>query len=360
MLRIFGSITALGLFLALFSSPLQALDPNYNFEVVAVNGQTIDGLTVGSIQSPQIDNFGEVVFYGGYQAGATSGSALFTPSRVLVKSGDNIDGHILTFVAPFALDRVTGELAFIANDQSKAFLLFSKRHRLQPRLLARSGEKIDGLTLQEILSVAVNANGFIVFGATYTDSHGNSGTGVFAPGCVLAKTGQMIDGNVITSINTSFVGLSLENVYFAAGTKTGAAGIFTSHKAVVKTGESIGGNQITSIDYPAVNEFGNLVFAADIPSGAGLFNPPRVVFTQTYPLDDFPAAINDFGVLAYGVSAGINVNDSLLLAANDTIGTDVINGFGLPVSLNDRGQVAIPGNIAGAADALILATPKHQ
>ena len=50
MLRIFGSITALGLFLALFSSPLQALDPNYNFEVVAVNGQTIDGLTVGSIQ----------------------------------------------------------------------------------------------------------------------------------------------------------------------------------------------------------------------------------------------------------------------------------------------------------------------
>jgi hypothetical protein len=360
MLRIFRSVTALWMFLALFSSPLQALDPNYNFEVLTVNGQTIDGLTVVSIQLPQIDNFGKVVFFGGYQAGTTFGSALFTPSTVLVKSGDNIGGHILAGVSPFALDPVTGELAFIANDQSGASLLFSKRDRLQTRLLASSGEKIDDLTLKEILSVAVNANGFIAFGATYTDSKGNSGTGVFAPGWVLAKTGQVIDGNVTTSIGTSFVGLSLENVYFVAGTNTGARGIFTTHKAVVKTGESIGGNQITSIDYPAVNEFGNLVFAADTTSGAGLFNPPRVVFTQTYPLDAFPAAINDFGVLAYGVPAGVNVNNSLLIAYNDTIGTNVINGFGFPVSLNDRDQVAIPGNIAGAADALILATPKHH
>jgi hypothetical protein len=136
--------------------------------------------------------------------------------------------------------------------------------------------------------------------------------------------------------------------------------LFTTHNAVVKTGESIGGNQITSIDYPAVNEFGNLVFAADTTSGAGLFNPPRVVFTQTYPLDAFPAAINDFGVLAYGVSAGLNVNNSLLLAYNDAIGTNVINGLAFPVSLNDRDQVAIQGNIAGAANALILATPKHH
>ena len=82
------------------------------------------------------------------------------------------------------------------------------------------------------------------------------------------------------------------------------------------------------------------------------------MFTQTYPLDTSPAAINDFGVLAYPVAAGINVNNSLLLAYGDTIGTNVINGLAFPVSLNDRGQVAIPGNIAGAANALILATPK--
>jgi hypothetical protein len=360
MPRIFRSVTALVMFLALFSSPLQALDPNYNFEVLTVNGQTIDGLTLLSIQSPQIDNFGKIVFFGGYQAGTTSGSALFTPNKVLVKSGDNVGGHILTGVSPFALDPVTGELAFIANEQSGAFLLFSKRDRLQPQLIASSGEKIGDLTLKQILSVAVNANGFIAFGATYTDSHGSSGTGVFAPGHVLAKTGQVIDGNVITSIGTGFVGLSLENVYFVAGTNTGATGIFTTHNVPVKTGDSIGGNQITSIDYPAVNEFGNLVFAADTTTGAGLFNPPRVVFTQTYPLDNFPAAINDFGVLAYGVAAGVNVNNSLLIAFNDTIGTDVINGFAFPVSLNDRDQVAIQGNIAGAANALILATPKHH
>jgi hypothetical protein len=75
---------------------------------------------------------------------------------------------------------------------------------------------------------------------------------------------------------------------------------------------------------------------------SSIFNPPQVVFTQTYPLDAFPAAINDFGVLAYGVPAGVNVNNSLLIAYNDTFGTNVINGFGFPVSLNDRDQVAIP------------------
>jgi hypothetical protein len=360
MLRILGSVMALGMFLALFSSPLQALDPNYNFEVLTVDGETIDGLTVGSIQSPQIDNFGKVVFFGGYQAGTISGSALFTPNRVLVKSGDNIGGHILAGFGGFALDPVTGELAFSAYDQRGAFLLFSMCDRLQPRLLASSGEKIDDLTLKEILSVAVNANRFIAFSATYKDSKGNSGTGVFAPGRVLAKTGQVIDGNVITSIRLGFLALSLENVYFVAGTDSGATGIFSTHKAVVKTGENIGGNQITSIDYPAVNEFGNLVFAAVTTSGAGLFNPPRVVFTQTFPLDDFPPAINDFGVLAYEVPAGINLDSSLLIAFNDTIGTNVINGLAFPVSLNDRDQVAIAGNIAGASDALILATPKHH
>lgn len=360
MSRIFALLAALGMFLGLSSSPLQALDPNYNYEVLAVNGQTIDGLTLLSVQSPQIDNFGKIVFFAGYQAGTTYGQALFTPTTALVKSGDNIGGHILTNVSPFALDVVTGQLAFIAGDQSGTSLLFSKRDRQQPRLLASSGQKIGNLTLKQFVSVAVNANGFIAFGATYTDSHGNSGSGVFTPGGVLAKTGQTIDGNMINSINLNFVGLSLQNVYFVAGTSTGTTALFTTRKAVVKTGDSIGGNQLTSIDYPAVNEFGNLVFAADTTTGAGLFNPPRVVFTQTYPLDNFPAAINDFGAIAYPGPGGVNLNNSLVLAPGDMIGTDVINGLGFPVALNDRDQVAIPGNIAGASDALILATPKHH
>jgi hypothetical protein len=359
MQRIIQLATTLGMFLAFFTSPLQALDPNYNFQVLTVNGQTIDGLTLVSVQSPQIDNSGKIVFFGGYQNGSNSGSALLTPTHVIVKSGDNLSGHVLTTLGSFALDRVTGELAFTVNDQSGAFLLFSKCDGRQPALLAKSGEKIDNLTLTVISSVAVNANGVVAFGASYTDAHGNAGTGVFANGHVLAKTGQTINGNVITSIST-FVGLSVQNVYFVAGTKTGATAIFTTHHAVVKTGESIGGNQLTSIDYPAVNEFGNLIFAADTTSGAGLFNPPRVVFTQTYPLDNFPAAINDFGVIAYGVSAGLNINDTLLLGFNDMIGTDVINGLAFPVSLNDRDQVVLQGNIAGAANALILATPKHH
>jgi hypothetical protein len=351
-------VTALGILTGVFACPLHALDPNYDFQVLTANGQTIGGLTLLSIQSPQIDNFGKIVFLGGYQVGSSFGVGLFTPRGVVVKTGDNIAGHVLAGPGSFALDRVTGELAFIANEQSGAVLLFRKRDGLPPVLVAKSGDKVDNLTLTVISSVSVNANGVVAFGASYTDRHGNAGTGVFANGHVLARTGQTIDGNAITSIG-SFVGLSLLNVYFVAGTASGATAILTTNHAVVKTGESIGGNELTSIDFPAVNEFGKLVFAADTTTGAGLFSPPRVVFTQSYPLDNFPAAINDFGAIAYGVSAGVNVNDTLLLAYNDSIGTDVINGLAFPVSLNDRGQVAFQGNIAGAANALILATRKH-
>src|ERR1700744_443203 len=190
MSRIFALLSALGMFLSLTSSPLHALDPNFNFQILAVNGQTIDGLTLLSVQSPQIDNFGTIVFFAGYQSGTTDGQALFTPTKVLVKSGDNVAGNVLTNVSPFALDVVTGQLAFIAGDQSGTSLLFSKRGGQQPRLLASSGQKIGGLTLKQFLSVAVNANGFIAFGATYTDAHGTPGSGVFTPGRVLAKTGQ--------------------------------------------------------------------------------------------------------------------------------------------------------------------------
>jgi hypothetical protein len=356
----FGSLSALGLLLALSISPMQALNPNYNFAVVAANGQSIDGLTLLSVQSPQIDNFGRIVFFGGFQAGSTTGSALFTPNSVLVKYGDTIDGHLLGGINSFAMDPTTGRLAFIASESSGAFLVFSKDAWSRPKLLAATGDRIDGLTVQQIFSVAVNAYGFVAFAASYIDRHGNSGTGIFSPDHVLAKVGQVVDHNFLASIDTGFVGLSLENVYFRATTGTGTIGIFTTDRVVAKTGDTVGGNQITSIDYPAINAFGSLVFAALTTTGAGLFNPPRVLFTQSFPDDTFPAAINNFDVVAYGGPEGVTLNNTPLIGPGDAIGSDVLNGFAFPVSLNDRDQVAFQGNIAGAANALILATPKWQ
>ena len=359
MLRNYRFDAALAVFLWFSASPLWALNPNYNFTIPVVNGQVIGGLTVTSIQSPQIDNFGRTIFFGGYLAGSTYGAALYTPNSIVVKTGDNIGGHVIAGLGLFALDRATGVLVFVAVDPSGSSLLFEKRDGAQPKLLAASGQHIEGLTLRQMNSVAVNAFGFVAFGATYTDSRGNPGTGVFTPGNVLAEAGETVDHNVLSTIDTDFVGLSLIDVYFSATTRTGAVGIFTTRQTIAITGETIGGNQITQIDYPAVNAFGDLVFAALTKIGAGLFNPPRVIFTQTYPLDNFPAAINDFGAVAYGGATGVMINNTSLIAGGDLIGSALINGFSFPVSLNDVGQLVFAGNIGGASDALILATPKR-
>lgn len=187
-----GLVTAVGLwFIACSTFPLYALNPGYNFEVVTSNGQTISGLTVISIQSPQIDNSGEIIFFGGYQAGATyGGGALFTPKSVIVKTGDTVSGHVLACCGPFAVNQASGALVFVAYDQnSGAFLLFHKHGAFEPTLLAARGEKIDGLTLQRIDSVAVNPFGFVAFGGDIHRFEGQSGQRHFHPGSSAGQDG---------------------------------------------------------------------------------------------------------------------------------------------------------------------------
>lgn len=178
---------------------------------------------------------------------------------------------------------------------------------------------------------------------------------------MLAKTGYVAGDNVLTSIDPTYVGLSLIDVYFAATTSTGATGIFTTSRAVIKTGDVVGGYQLIAFGSPAVNAFGDLTFTASFSTGIGLFNPPAVVFTQSYPLLPSGAAINDFGVLVYSPPGplSLNINNANLISAGDMIGPYTINGIDFPVTLNDREQVAIAGSIAGASNALIFATPKH-
>lgn len=167
-------LIALGCLLAAFSWPMMGLNPNYDFTIVAISGQTIDGLqlTPAFGGQPCINDSGEIVFTGSYMISPGNfGSALFTPNHVIVKAGDQIDGQVLINVGLCSLNNY-GELLFIGGEQSGQSALFEKQGPSPAELVVASPQKIGGLELHQFLSFSVNDAGKIVFSAFYTGQNG--------------------------------------------------------------------------------------------------------------------------------------------------------------------------------------------
>jgi len=133
------------LFLLVFlSSRMWAENPNYNFSLVAVNGQTIDGIQLSNAFSltPCINDAGEVVFSTDYQISPGNfGTALFSPHHVIAKRGDTIDGHIVSFVSGCTLNNAGSIVFNVALQSGKSALV--RKDRGSPARL-RSGVQ-DGI-----------------------------------------------------------------------------------------------------------------------------------------------------------------------------------------------------------------------
>jgi hypothetical protein len=343
------------------------LNPNYDFTIVAAAGQTIDGLQLTSINlGPFINDIGDIVFLAAFSTASGDRLALFTPNHVLIKPGDHIDRHVIQSPIQGAIND-SGEFVFSAVEQSGRIALFRQAGSRYERLAAADGF-IDGLKLHQMSLFALNQLGEIVFGSPYTDQNGDAGFGLFTPQHVLVKTGGVVDQHVLSSIDNVFA-LSSNELFFHAFTSSGLEAIFTLHSVVVKTGDTISGFQLmpegssAAIGNLAVNNRGDLVFGATYQNGSGVFTPQSIV-AQTGGLLPPGAAINDFGDVVYfqnepGVF-GLFVNQAELVTAGDSVGGRTINGFGLPPTINDKGQVLFLANFTGSTNTagLILATPK--
>ena len=139
------------------AATMSAQAAQYDFQVVARTGGSIDGYTIVNFNEPALLNdSGEVVF----SATHSGGQGIFTPTQALVKTGDMIDGKQLTSVSSPALN-ASGNLVFLGGFAGGS-AIFDQAHAL-----IKTGDSIGG---QPIFSfyrgLSLNGNRAIAFEAS--------------------------------------------------------------------------------------------------------------------------------------------------------------------------------------------------
>jgi hypothetical protein len=234
-----GTYESLGLQSAIFETHESEDCAHVKSEVLVKAGDMIAGHTLGGFGStvtaqPAIDNRGRVFFWAFFDSGTgagifmpsallvstqernpstdghgnvvimnftSNGGGIFTQSSPLVESGDIIQGLTLLSFGDGPAVNHRGTVAFIGtfDDQSVSQVgIFTTREidgrpGDHSRLLVRTGDIIDGLTLTGLFSpIAINAPGTVAFAGIFS-----GGTGIFTQSALVAREGDIVDANVL-------------------------------------------------------------------------------------------------------------------------------------------------------------------
>jgi hypothetical protein len=191
-------IWAIGLLVPAVLAPAQAAAPGYKFTLLAQTGEIIAGKTLTSVGTPAINNAGTVVFLGSF----SGGSGIFTPSELLVKTGDTIGGRRLTGFSGSGFPGYDWTLAI--SDAGAVFFLGSFSGSLgiftPSELLVQPGDTIAGKTIIDFFSppaegsfFSINREGKLVFAATfkpYAPRPSLGGQGIFTLSELVAQAGD--------------------------------------------------------------------------------------------------------------------------------------------------------------------------
>ena len=287
-------------------------------------------------------------------ASATAGVAANTDDsesryrlRILAKSGDVIDGRTLTTVAlPLSMSH-NGRVAFTAFFPGHLGIF------TRSRVLVESGDVISGLTLTGIGSFATNDSGTLAF---LGQSGGFLGpTGAFTRSRLIAGTGDTIDGKTLTEVGA--VTMNERGRIVFMGSFPGGTGIFTPNRLLVKTGDVIGNKTLIAIlgRGPSIDDRGIITFAASFSGGSGLFTQSRLRVQSGDVIDGETVVeiglwgTSENGRLAFfgflpGGGGGIFTPSRLLVKVGDVIGGRTLTSIDDP-AINDFGTVAFVGCI---------------
>lgn len=329
---------ALATSLVLGIATLNAQTTQYRLKVLARTGQSVDGNTLMDfLDAPILNDRGEVVFTASFPAG----EGLFTPNKLLVKSGDTIGGQPLAYVRyPSLNDR--GAVAFLAGFPNGSGIF------TQSKLLVKTGEVIDGQAINTFFAgTSLNERGDVAFesiiGAAYAP-----GIAVFTvanngKGQLIAKSGDTIAGELVSDLGTPVLN-DAGKVVFRAGFRNDAdpndTGIVAAESRgrknimlLRKTGDTVDGKLITVFGYPAgVAWQGNTVTVANFNGGSGIFTlapmQPDNPFERIARLLNLPS------------------QSRLLAKTGDAIDGETITQFG-QVGVSKLGNTAFYAEYAG-------------
>ena len=252
---------------------------------LAARGDTIGGLTLtGDAVNPALNNAGTVVF--GAEASPVGG--LFTTSGLVVPDNAVIDGKTVSIGGPAVInDAGTIFFGSFLYDPSQplglGFGLFTPS-----QLLVATGDTVGGVTLSGlgIRAPAVNNAGSVVFlGSSSSSGKG----GIFTLSELLVPDGTTIGGKTLTSVTDPAIN-EAGTIVFVGLYGTGN-GIFTTSELVIGSGDTVDGKVLGSVTVPYINKAGIIVFSAGFSDGSA------GVVMATPISSGVPGDANDDGVI---------------------------------------------------------------
>jgi len=356
--------TVLFLVLALLSSSAVNTAPiGYNVTVVARTGDIISGKTLTAFKLPSlgpnalaIDSGGGVAFYATYSEADGVGEGIFTPTSLVLKTGDVVNGRTLeglSFV-PALNDTGTVAVRGFLNSQSA---IFTSR-----MLLAGSGDTIGGRKLTDVGFPAINNNGTVAFLASCS-----GGTGVFTHKALLAKSGDTIGGQTLSTFGTPAInnrGTVAFQGWFSRGSATA---VLTPSSVLVKTGDTIAGKTLTDLLFgSALNSSDAIAFFGTFSGGTGIFTQKALLVRSGdtvggQKLTSFGLpVIADNGTVAflgtYPGGAGIFTQSTVIAKTGEMVDGRALTGLGQP-AINCGGDVTFAGSFSDGSSAIMLARP---
>jgi len=249
-------------------------------------------------------------------------------------------------------------------------------------VVVQSGDEIDGISLLNFASVAMNDLDSVVFEAAYNDGSYEGASGVFTRNHALLKRGDVVRG---LTVNRAFIhGINDFNelaVSFSYGNGIPVAlGKFVQHGQsivpegkLVKAGDAIEGLTILDFRETMINDIGEIVFSADYsgPSGGGIgvFTRDRVLLKVGSEISGIPLSgnnsfnrlygLSDYGTLVFDTSGfqpdlgitqtGAFTQHKVLALPGDTVDGISLTGVFSP-AISHFGRSAFTGEYADTSD----------
>ncbi|MFV2070518.1 MAG: choice-of-anchor tandem repeat NxxGxxAF-containing protein, partial [Pirellulales bacterium] len=221
---------------------------------------------------PDINDNGNIAFKGVF----ADGEGIFLDDRLIVETGDTIDGRMLTSVVvgatPFkpSLNN-NGDIAFVGAFEGGLGVF------TQDGLIVATGDIIDGREVTPVIGQAsINNRGDVVFKALLD---GAIDGGLFVNQALLVAAGDTIGGKTLSRVIVSGDSPALNDsgvvafrAFFPNEDSPGKLrrGIFTQDHLVAAEGDIIDGQRLVFMESPVLNNNGDILFQSNLFDGSEL------------------------------------------------------------------------------------------
>ncbi|MCH8045009.1 MAG: hypothetical protein IID44_14965 [Planctomycetes bacterium] len=168
--------------------------------LVVESGQVIDGFTIGKPFGVEISNTGEIFFYtflSGF--GDDPSMSIVTPDRIVFKPGDVIDGQRVDLIDSFTLSE-NGDVVMSFWRLSDG-VREDKFVATETEILVRTGDVVDGLTLEFAFDERMNDAGQLAFfGSVKNETGDDQHLVLFADDQIIAAEGDLLAGKIIEQL----------------------------------------------------------------------------------------------------------------------------------------------------------------